>query len=131
MDNVVNFDEEFASDQEVDEELDALLNTIGERIAADESRTSMVNLNRVRDVLAIYKLMKYVNRGTKAKVSYKLNEPFRSMGSVGVCGKKLEFKNPEWLSAAVKIASNFEAYPKTDGTVQMTFTFHGLTFPIE
>ena len=32
---------------------------------------------------------------------------------------------------AVELASNFEVYPKTDGTVQMDFTFHGLTRAID
>jgi hypothetical protein len=50
---------------------------------------------------------------------------------VSVTGKDLLFRKTEWFMKEVELASNFEVYPKTDGTVQMNFTFHGLTKPIE
>ena len=53
------------------------------------------------------------------------------MGSVTLCGKNIVFKNPEWFVKVVEYASNFEVYPKIDGTIEMNFTFHGLTTSVE
>ena len=110
---------------------ESLTDFIGEQAENDNNRTAMVNPNRIKAVLYTYKLLKYLTKGTIAKVTYTLNEPYRSMGSVTVVGKNLTFSNPEWFMVAVKSASNFNVYPKTDGTVQMDFTFHGLTTTLD
>ena len=75
--------------------------------------------------------MKYLTRGTDAEVSYKLYQPFKSMGSVSVEAKVLEFYDPEWFARAAEFASNTEVYPLAKNRVRLTFTFHGLTKPIE
>lgn len=82
---------------------------------------------------AVYtaKAMKRLVRGTSAKVTHQLHEPSQSMGSVSVTGKNIDMKKVVWFVRSAKLASNFEVYPKTDGTVCMTFTFHGLARPIE
>lgn len=131
MNDWVEFESEFASDEEVEEMLDSLLEDIGEQIEEEENRDCIVKPDKVRAVLYTYKLLKYLTKGSKAKVTYKLNEPYRSMGSVSVCGKNISFNKPEWFMAAVRVSSNFNTYVKTNGTVQMDFTFHGLTTPIE
>lgn len=128
---MTDFDTEFMTDDEVEEMMDALVMAVAEQIAENESRTSILNPDRLKEMQFTYKAMKYMTRGTNAKVSYKLNEPFQSMGSVSVTGKDIVIRKAEWFSKAVELASNFEAYPKADGTVCMTFTFHGLTIPIE
>lgn len=131
MTDKYDFETEFSSDAEVDDALDQLTLDLAEAIAEDESRTSVLNPFRMRELIFTYKVMRYLARGTRAKVTYKLNEPFQSMGSVSVTGKKIAIRNAEWFLKAVQLASNFESYPKTDGTVCMTFTFHNLTVPIE
>ena len=127
----LGFDTDFMSDTEVEEMLDAIVNTVGSVAASDDSRTAIVNPYRIKQVLYTYKVLKYLTRGTKAKVSYELHAPYKSMGSVSVVGADLSFRNAEWITKAVELASNFEVYPKTDGTVQMNFTFHGLTKAID
>lgn len=82
---------------------------------------------------AVYtaRAMKRLVRGTSAKVTYQLHEPFQSMGSVSVTGKNIDMKKVVWFVRSVELASKSVVYPKTDGTVCMTFTFHGLARPIE
>lgn len=82
---------------------------------------------------AVYtaRAMKRLVRGTSAKVTYQLHEPFQSMGSVSVTGKNIDMKKVVWFVRSVELASKSVVYPKTDGTVCMTFPFHGLTRPIE
>lgn len=123
----LGFDTEFMSDEEVEEMLDNLVTTIGDEAAADDSQTAIVNPYRIQQVLYTYKVLKYLTKGTKANVTYELHEPYKSMGSVSVVGANLLFRNAEWFMKAVELASNFEVYPKTNGAVQMNFTFHGLT----
>lgn len=132
MDNQeFDFESEYVSDSEIEEAMDSLVISVANDIAQDESRTSIINPYRMQQVLYTYKVMKYLMKGTSAKVTYKLHEPYQSMGSVSVTGKDIEFKKVSWFLRAAELASNYEVYPKTDGTVCMTFTFHGITTPIE
>lgn len=132
MDNQeFDFESEYASDSEIEEAMDSLVISVANDIAQDESRTSIINPYRMQQLLYTYKVMKYLMKGTSAKVTYKLHEPYQSMGSVSVTGKDIEFKKVSWFIRAAELASNYEVYPKTDGTVCMTFTFHGITTPIE
>lgn len=126
-----DFESEYSSDEEIEEAMDALVITAASRIEQDESRASVINPYRMQQLLYTYKVMKYLMKGTKAKVTYKLHEPYHSMGSVSVTGKDIDFRKMSWFLRAAELASNFEVYPKTDGTVCMTFTFHNLTIPIE
>jgi len=126
-----DFTADFASEEEMNDELDAILLALGDEIEADESRTSVLNPVRMRELLYTYKAVKLLVRGSSAKVTYKLHQPFQSMGSVSITGKEILMRNPVNFIRAAKFASNVEAYPKTDGTVCMTFTFHNLTVPIE
>lgn len=129
--NELGFDNEFTSPEEVEEMLNSLTELIGEQAENENNRTAIINPDKIKGVLYTYKVLKYLTKGTEAKVTYKLNEPYRSMGSVNVVGKNLTFSKPEWFMVAVKLASNFNVYPKTDGTVRMDFTFHGLTTTLE
>ena len=126
-----DFESEYASDSEIEEAMDSLVISVANDIAQDESRTSIINPYRMQQLLYTYKVMKYLMKGTSAKVTYKLHEPYQSMGSVSVTGKDIEFKKVSWFIRAAELASNYEVYPKTDGAVCMTFTFHGITTPIE
>lgn len=125
------FDEEILTDEQAEEELDALIECIKEQIDTSETKSSILDAQKLKMIAYTYKVLKYITKGTKAKVVYKLNKPFQSMGSVSVTGKDIMFKNPKWFVAAVKLASNFNVYPKTDGSVRMDFTFHQLTVPLE
>ena len=131
MVNNLDFEKEFMSDSEVEEMLESLTDLIGEQAENEDNRTSIINPRKVQAVLYTYKVLKYLTKGTNAKVTYALNEPYKSMGSVSIVGKELTFSNPKWFMVAVKLASNFNVYPKTNGTVQMDFTFHGLTISLD
>lgn len=126
-----DFESEYMSEDEVEEAMDTLLIALGDDVEMDESRTGVVNPYRMKQFLHTYKMMKYLTRGSSAKVTYKLHEPYQSMGSVSVTGQDIVFRKMDWFVGAAKLASNYEVYPKTDGSVCMTFTFHGLTVPIE
>lgn len=127
----LSFDTEFMSDEEVEEMLDNIVSTIGEKLSSDDIKTSIINPYRVKQVLYTYNMLKCLTKGTNANVYYKLHSPYKSMRCVSVTGSCLLFRNTELFMKAIELASNFEVYPKTDGTVQMNFTFHGLTMAID
>lgn len=127
-----DFDTEFMTDEEVESMLDSIVTTVATEASIDDGKTSIINPYKIQQVLYTYKVLKYLVKGNKGvNVSYELHEPYKSMGSVSVIGKNLVFRKPEWFMKAVELANNFEVYPKTDGTVQMNFTFHRLTKSIE
>ena len=127
-----DFDTEFMNDEEVEQMLDSLVTLVAEEAASDDNVTSIINPYKMQQVMYTYKVLRYLVKGVKGvSVSYKLHEPYRSMGSVNIIGKNLIFRKPEWFVKAVELSNNFEVYPKVNGTVQMNFTFHGLTTPIE
>ena len=128
----LDFNKDFSSDDEVDEALDSLLKSIGEKIDIEDSRTAIVNPFKIQQLLCTYKIARYLTKGEKGvKVSYKLHTPYKSMGSVSITGKEIVFRRPDWFMAAIKFSNNLDVYPKTDGTMQMDFTFHGLTQPLD
>lgn len=126
-----DFGSEFMTDEEVEEMLDNLVTMTAEQAAEDEMRTAILNPYKLQQIIYTYKVLKYLTQDMNAKVTYELHKPYKSMGSVKVIGSNLEFRNPEWFMKAVEFASNFDVYPRADGTVQMDFTFHGLTVAIE
>jgi hypothetical protein len=123
----MDFDTEFTSEEEANDMLNCIIEEIGKEAEKEDNQDAIVIPAKVKAVLYTYKALKYLTRGTGAKVTYKLNEPYKSMGSVSVVGKELSFCDSKGFVAAAKLASNLDVYPKTDGTMQIDFTFHGLT----
>lgn len=130
MDNK-EFEIEFQTDEEVWEMLDNVVVTVGEAIIVDENKPAVLNPIKIQQMQFAYGVLKYLTKDTDAKLTYALNEPFKSMGSITVEGKTLTFTNSEWFARACEFASNTEVYPLANGKVRMTLTFHGLVRPIE
>ena len=127
----MDFDYGFMSDDEVKQMLESILDGVQEEVAADEDETTILDPLKLMQIKFVYSVLKYLTRGTDAEVSYKLYQPFKSMGSVSVEAKVLEFDDPEWFARAAEFASNTEVYPLAKNKVRLTFTFHGLTKPVE
>lgn len=130
MDNK-EFEIEFQTDEEVWEMLDNVVVTVGEAIIVDENKPAVLNPIKIQQMQFAYGVLKYLTKDTDAKLTYALNEPFKSMGSITVEGKTLTFTNSEWFARTCEFASNTEVYPLANGKVRMTLTFHGLVRPIE
>jgi hypothetical protein len=126
-----DFETTFGSDDEVTAAFDEFVDSVRGSIERDEQKVTMLNAKRMEQLQFTYAVMKYLTKDTDAKLSYKLYEPFKTMGSVSAEGELLEFDKPEWFAQAAAFASNIEVYPLTNNKVRLTFTFHGLTAPIE
>lgn len=126
-----NFDFQFTSEEDIRHLLDGFVEGMQDMVAEDEGKTTIINPLRLAQIKFTYSVMKYLTRDTDAEVTYKLNEPFKTMGGVSVEGKVLEFAGSKWFARAAEFASNTEVYPLAKNRVRLTFTFHGLTAPIE
>lgn len=126
-----DFDMAFSSDDELMEALDELIDGLRPDIDDEDSKVTVLNTFRLRQIQFAYAALKYITRDMDVAVSYKLNEPYKTMGSISVEGESLEFDKPEWFARVAEFASNTEVYPLTKNRVRLTFTFHGLTKPVE
>lgn len=129
MDN--NFEVRFLTDAELEKAMDEVVNGIKDDINKDELRTTILNPLKMEQFKFAYAALQYIMKGKNVQISYKMYEPFKTMGSITVEGAVLEFDKPEWFARIAEFASNTEIYPLTKNIVRMTFTFHGLTTPIE
>jgi len=111
--------------------MDELIEALREPIENDERKVTVLNALKLRQLQFSYAALRYLTKGSNAVVTYKLYEPFKTMGSVSVEAESLEFTKPEWFARVAEFASNTEIYPLAKNGVRLTFTFHGLTAPIE
>lgn len=113
------------------ETLEKNLDYLTELIRKDEGRVAALNVERMQQLQLAYDIFKKIVIGEDVSVSYQTNKPFPSMGSISVEADLLALSDPELFHVVAKLANNMEVYPLTDGKVRMTFTFHGLTMPLE
>ena len=81
---------------------------------------------RICQMLYSYLALRHITKGRNVKVKYELFEPSKNMGYISVTGRKIDYQNSKVFKTVTALATNFEAYPKTNGTVQLNFTFHKL-----
>lgn len=125
------FDKTFLTDEDLEQSMDDFIEAISQELEAEEWNTTMLDFQKSKQIQFAYSVLKYLTRGSDAVVSYKLHEPFKTMGSVSVEGKSIEFYQPEWFARVAEFASNTEVYPLAKNRVRLTFTFHGLTKSID
>lgn len=81
---------------------------------------------RICQMLYSYLALRHITKGRNVKVKYELFEPSKNMGYISMTGRKIDYQNSKVFKTVTALATNFEAYPKTNGTVQLNFTFHKL-----
>jgi len=117
--------------KENEKETEFMLEKLYKKICREENKTSVNNPKKIALVSAVFKTLSQNVTGTNVRVTCKVNEPFRSMACVSVNGFNIFFKDPTLFAKCARLASNIDCYPKTDGSVQIDFTFHGITVTLE
>ena len=125
------FDKTFLTDEDLEQSMDDFIEAISQELEDEEWNTTVLDIQKSKQIQFAYSVLKYLTRGSDAVVSYKLHEPFKTMGSVSVEGKSIEFYQPEWFARVAEFASNTEVYPLAKNRVRLTFPFHGLTKSID
>lgn len=124
------FEREFMNDEDVEEELDAILESVRDDLEAEDVQPTVLSPIRFRQMQFVYAVLKYITRETNANITYELQKPFKSMGSIAVEGRLLEFDKPEWFARAAEFANSTDIYPLSSNKVRIEYTFHGLTVPM-
>lgn len=117
--------------EETEKEFGTILSAVQDIIKVDENKTTTLNALRMKQFQFSYASVLYLTKGTNVVVSYKLYEPFKTMGSIHIEGETIAFNDIVRFAHAAEFASNIEVYPLTRNKVHMALTFHGLTTPIE
>lgn len=126
-----DFDTDFESDEDAEEALDAFIEATAELLEENEGVPYIIIPERIKLVMGTYHVLKYMLRGTGAKVTYGLNKPSVRMGFVTVEGRDIEFKHPEWLLKILNVTNVFDVYPKTNGNILIDFTFNNIAKRID
>lgn len=129
MDDFVAVDFDFES-TDSGSAFDEFIEAIREQVEEEESRITMLDTQRFQQMQFAYAVMKYLTKNSNAVLTYKLYEPYKTMGSISVEACSLSFSDMEWFMRAVEFADNTEVYPLTSGRIRLTLTFHGLTKPM-
>ncbi len=124
-------DEAFLNDEEAEAAINETIEEVAEAIQAEEQGIIFTNPRKMKDLMVVYKLMKYITSGKRLRITYEINKPYKTMAFVSIIGKDLKFSHPQWFVMATKIASNVDIFPRVDGTVQIDFTFNGFANRID
>lgn len=122
-----NHELDFLTEEEKADMCDGAILGLGELINAEQEGTHVTDFERVREMLAAYRMIKSLSKSKGVKVAVELNQPYVSMGNISIVGKDVVFYDSEDFIRAARLANNLDIYPKTNGTVRVTLTFHGLT----
>ena len=108
-------------------ELDELIDCIGQWILEDEQHPSTLQPIRLQMMNFSYSVLKRIAAENGMTVSYELHKPFQSMGSICLEGEDLVFLQCKQLSRAISFADNVDVFPLTNGKIRFVLTFHRLT----
>lgn len=118
-DSIIGEDERFA-------ELDAFLMYLQE--LKDKPHVEMINPVRFKEFRyacnAITKAVKAEN--PDAKIEYKINDGDIGEGVIRIIADEISARDLKLFISGLKMAHNFEVYPRTDGNIQMNILFHGV-----
>lgn len=105
---------------------DKFIHGLAKKIADTESNPESVDNERVNAVDALYDSLHDIVDISEASIEKKLFEPFKSVGSVTVKGKRIVVNNPVEFCRIASMSDNLEVYSTVDSEVILNFTFHGL-----
>ena len=115
------------NEEKARQELDAIMRRVLDAIIADEAGAQVVDPKRMREFLACGEVMKKLFHGRGTKVQVVPHDDFPSVGTIRVFTKRLDISDPLLFYEAASLSSNYEIYPKLDGTLVLALTFYGLT----
>lgn len=122
---VVNMNNDQYGDEIIlDEETEAVIEALGEQIEQSADGVYMLNMPRVHEFVSCARELKRQLRGAKFTVA--LDEMIPGCGVILVESKCFTVKNTVKFAEAIKLASNYEIYPKTNGETMFALTFYGL-----
>lgn len=127
--NEQNYEQEFATEEEAERAFRKLLDSVIKNDTENEPTLSIINHDMVFRLFYAYNLLKYLTKDSSAVVTYTLLDSGENIGTISIKGTNIKFDKPEWFAQIARIASGFDVYPKTDGTIQMDLIFYNIIIP--
>ncbi len=124
---VEDLEDEYDPDDYPDEEELELLRAFMDHLEAAHSGVHIADPRKIAEVNAAYEALKTTLVGVDLVMSFAQNVPFVGTATIHVRGKEIEVSNQKQFTQVCKLTSTFEVTPYLDGTVEMNFTFYGLT----
>ncbi len=118
----MDYEEEF---QDVD--LDDILEAIERKIAEEENGVSIINPDRMRDLFVCNEVLKKLFAGSGAIIQCTPHDIIPSTGVIRVRAKKFRTENTKSFVKVLKLATNYEIYPRLDGTFMFALSFCDMT----
>lgn len=109
------------------DDTDDFIRALGEQIARDESGVSIANKTREREFQVCAEYLKKTVKGRGVKIQCVPHDGYASVGVIRILANDFTVMKTDEFAAAVKLASNYEIYPRTDGKVMFALTFYGMT----
>ena len=110
-----------------EEMMDAILRAVTEQIEKEENGVSFLNLRREKEYRACCKVLEQLMKGSDARIQYVPHDGLASVGVIRVTSKGFTVRDPALFVMATSFASNYEIYPRTDGSIMFALTFYGMT----
>ena len=96
-------------------------------VDVEEQHPAIINDKKIDLMQAVYEQIQEAFARSDVVVKQKIHEPFKSMGSILMVGTCIEIFKTSKFAGLLRLADNVDIYPKTNGTIQIAMTFHGLT----
>ena len=109
------------------EQLKEILSSVAEIIENEESGVSFANAQRVGEFYACGEMIRYALDGDGIDISVIAHDKFASVGTIRVIGRRFSVTDTQLFAKALRMASNYELYPRLDGALVLALTFYGLT----
>lgn len=115
---------------ELDEDMDAIVEALGNAIEQEESEPQVLNVPRMLLMVRAYKLIRQI-AWDSWKITSAVHKPYTSMGVITIEAEEFTFDRLSVLQEVLSGASNVEIFPLTNGNLKMNITFHGITKRME
>ena len=126
---MLDFDDR--EDSLLDEETNAFWLELAKFLEKEDEKVHVLNFECFEKLKSVYELLKKAFDKQDVEISYQLHVPYKSSGSITVCGEDLVASDAIILARAIELIPNIDIYPTSRGNVRMTFSVNDLAVPIE
>ena len=114
---------QYPSENEVREFLKSAIDAVNQ----NESGISITNRDRMTEFSLCCDAMKAIFLNQNALIKCTPHDQFASVGTISITVPKLTIDVPDLFAKAAGFASNYEIYPKLDGSIVLELIFYNLT----
>lgn len=118
-------------DDEEDREFDALIEIFREAQENSHGAVYVANPRRVREFIECESFLRRMFKDTGATIEVVPNDGGGSIGVIRVLTKTINIRNTAGFVRAVRLASNYEIYPRTDGKMMFALIFYGMATRVD